>query len=131
VFISLVTLAATLGASAATGVTLDVGNVVAATLSMIPLGLLVAAIGYLFAGWLRAGVETGLLSFLLVIWFFISFVGPSLKVPDAALRLSPFYYYGTPLLHGLPIVDTLVVVAIVVAALGLASARFVRKDIAV
>ncbi len=131
VFISLMTLAATLGASAATGVTLDTGNVVAATLSMIPLGLLVAAIGYLFAGWLRAGVETGLLSFLLVIWFFISFVGPGLKVPDAALRLSPFYYYGTPLLHGLPVLDTLVVVAIVVAALVLASARFVRKDIAV
>jgi hypothetical protein len=35
------------------------------------------------------------------------------------------------LLHGLPVLDTLVVVAIVVAALGLASARFVRKDIAV
>jgi hypothetical protein len=34
-------------------------------------------------------------------------------------------------LHGLPVLDTLVVVAIVVAALGPASARFVRKDLGV
>ncbi len=49
----------------------------------------------------------------------------------ARRRRSLFYYYGTPLLHGLLVLDTLVVVAIVVAALGLASARFVRKDIGV
>ena len=66
-----------------------------------------------------------------MIWFFISFVGPALKVPDAGLRLSPSYDHGTPLLHGHLVLDTLVVVAIVVAALGLASARFVRKDIGV
>jgi hypothetical protein len=97
---------------------------------MIPLGLLVAALGYLFAGWLRAAFDTGLLSFLLVIWFFISFVGPSLKLPDATLKLSPFYYYGTPLLHGLPVGDTLVVVLVGAVALALATYRFTRKDIA-
>ncbi len=71
------------------------------------MGLLVAAIGYLLSGWLRTVVDTGLLSFLLVIWFFISFVGPELNWPDATLRLSAFYYYGTPLLHGLPLGDML------------------------
>jgi ABC-2 type transport system permease protein len=131
VAMSLITLVVTLVVSSATGLTLDSGNVAAATLSMIPLGLLVAAIGYLFAGWLRAALETGLLSFLLVIWFFISFVGPSLHFPDAALRLSAFYYYGTPLLNGLPLGDTLVVIAVGAVALALASLRFVRKDIAV
>ena len=108
---------------------LDGGNLVAATLSIIPLGLLVAAIGYLFSGWLRTAVDTGLLSFLLVIWFFISFIGPGLNWPDATLRLSAFYYYGTPLLHGLPLLDTLGVLAVTVAALAVASVRFVRKDI--
>jgi ABC-2 type transport system permease protein len=131
VLISLVTLVVTVVVSSAIGLTLDSGHVAAATLSMIPLGLLVAAIGYLFSGWLRAAVETGLLSFLLVIWFFISFIGPSLNFPDAALRLSAFYYYGTPLLNGLPILDTLVVVAAGAVALALASLRFVRKDIGV
>ena len=131
VLISLVTLVVTVVVSSAIGLSLDSGHVAAATLSMIPLGLLVAAIGYLFSGWLRAAVETGLLSFLLVIWFFISFIGPSLNFPDAALRLSAFYYYGTPLLNGLPILDTLVVVAAGAVALALASLRFVRKDIGV
>jgi ABC-2 type transport system permease protein len=130
VVIAVVTLVVTVVVASATGLALDGGNVAAATLSMIPLGLLVAAIGYLLAGWLRAAVETGLLSFLLVIWFFISFIGPGLHWPDAALRLSAFYYYGTPLLHGLPTFDTLVVIAAGAVALALASFRFVRKDIA-
>ena len=45
------------------------------------------------------------------------------------LRLSAFYYYGTPLLHGLPLGDTLGVLAVAIVALALASVRFVRKDI--
>ncbi len=129
VIIGVLTLAATALASLATGLQLDGGNLAAATLSIIPLGLLVAAIGYLFSGWLRTAVDTGLLSFLLVIWFFISFVGPDLNWSDAVLRLSAFYYYGTPLLHGLPLWDMLGILAVGVVALVIASARFVRKDI--
>jgi ABC-2 type transport system permease protein len=129
VIIGVLTLALTALTSAASGLALDGGNLAAATLSIIPLGLLIAALGYLFSGWLRTVVDTGLLSFLLVIWFFISFVGPGLNWPDTTLRLSVFYYYGTPLLHGLPTGDTLLILAVAVVALVLASARFVRKDI--
>jgi ABC-2 type transport system permease protein len=129
IIIAVLTLAATAVASAATGLALDPGNVAAATLSIIPLGLLVAATGYLFSGWLRTAVDTGLLSFLLVIWFFITFVGPGLNWSEATLRLSAFYYYGTPLLHGLPLWDMLGVLAVGLLLLVLASLRFVRKDI--
>ena len=129
IIIAVLTLAAAAVASAATGLQLDGGNLAAATLSMIPLGLLIAALGYLFSGWLRTAIDTGLLSFLLVIWFFITFVGPDLNWSDAALRLSAFYYYGTPLLHGLPLLNMLGVLAVVIVALALASVRFVRKDI--
>src|SRR2546425_2303122 len=131
VFIGVITLLASAGAAAAAGLTLDVGNLAAATLGMIPLGLLVAAIGYLAAGWLRTAADTGLLSFLLLIWFFISFIGPELNLPNATLRLSPFYYYGTPLLHGLPLASLLGVVAVSAVALSLGALRFVRKDIGV
>ncbi len=129
VFISAVTLALSALASATSGLALNGGNLAAATLSIIPMGLLIAALGYLFSGWLRTVIDTGLLSFLLTAWFFITFVGPDLNWPDGVLHLSAFYYYGTPLLHGLPLGDMLGVLAVAVVALALASVRFVRKDI--
>jgi ABC-2 type transport system permease protein len=129
VVIGLLTLAATAVASTATGLALNGGHLAAATLSIIPLGLLMAALGYLFSGWLRTALDTGLLSFLLVLWFFISFIGPDLNWSEAVLRLSAISYYGTPLLHGLPLLDMLGVLAVGALALVGASARFVRKDI--
>jgi ABC-2 type transport system permease protein len=131
VVIAVVTLLASAGAAAATGLKLDPGNLVAATLGMIPLGVLIAAIGYMASGWLRTAADTGLLSFLLLIWFFISFVGPELKWPDAALRLSAFYYYGTPLINGLPVSSTLGVLVVAGLVLMISALRFARKDIGV
>lgn len=131
VIIAVVTLAALAASSVISGVALDGGKLATATLSMIPLGLLMAAIGYLAAGWLRTAVETGLISFLLVIWFVISFLGPGLNWPDATLRLSAFYYYGSPLLHGLELGDVAVIVLVGAVVLALASYRFALKDIAV
>jgi polyether ionophore transport system permease protein len=90
---------------------------------------LIAAIGYLASGWLRTAADTGLISFLLAAWFFISFVGPDLKWPDATLQLSAFYYYGTPLLHGLQFGNIAVVVIAGAVALALATYRFASKDI--
>ena len=129
VVIAVTTLVLTALAAAVGGLALDGGKLAAASLSIIPLGLLMAAVGYLLAGWLRAAVDTGLLSFLLVLWFVITFVGPELRLPGAVLRLSPFYYYGTPLINGLPLGDMLLVVAVAAAALAAASARFMRKDV--
>src|ERR1700730_17323489 len=86
IIIGVLTLGASAWASAATGLQLDGGNLAAATLSLIPMGLLIAAIGYLLSGWLRMAVDTGLLSFLLVIWFFITFVGPELNWSNTILR---------------------------------------------
>jgi len=131
VVISVVTLLVSALAAMAAGLKLDSGNLAAATLRMIPLGLLIAALGYLASGWLRTAADTGLLSFVLAAWFFISFIGPELKLPDATLRLSAFYYYGTPLLHGLQLTSVLGVLAVAALALGLGTLRFARKDIGV
>ena len=130
VIIAVITLALTALASAVSGLALDGGHLIAASLSIIPLALLIAAVGYLLAGWLRTAIDTGLLSFLLVIWFVITFIGPELNFPDSVLRLSAFYYYGTPLVNGLPLGDMLIVLAVAAVALVLASVRFMRKDIA-
>ena len=131
IFISVVTLLVSAGVAALAGLQLDTGHLAAAALGMIPLGLMVAAIGYAGAGWLRSAADTGLLSFLLLAWFFISFIGPELKWPDATLKLSAFYYYGTPLLNGLQVTSMLVVGAVAVVALAVGAARFARKDIGV
>jgi ABC-2 type transport system permease protein len=129
--IGVVTLLAAGAAAAVAGVQLDPTYLVEATLGMIPLGLLIAAIGYLAAGWLRTAADTGLISLLLAAWFFISFIGPDLKWPEATLRLSPFYYYGTPLLHGMEIGNVALLLAVGAVALGLGALRFTRKDLAV
>jgi ABC-2 type transport system permease protein len=129
--IAVVTLLASAAAAAAAGLKLDAGNLAAAVLGAIPLGLLIAAIGYLASGWMRTAADTGLLSFVLAAWFFISFIGPELKLPDATLRLSAFYYYGTPLLHGLQVTSVVGVLAVAAVALGLGTLRFANKDIGV
>ena len=131
IVVGVVTLLATAVAASLAGVALDAANLTGATLGMIPLGLLIAAIGYLAAGWLRTAVDTGLISFLLAGWFFLSFIGPDLKLPDATLRLSAFYYYGTPLLHGLQLGNVLLLVVAGAIALGVATLRFQRRDIGV
>jgi len=131
VAIGLVTLAVTAIAASVVGVALDGTNLAEAVLGIIPMGLLVAAIGYLASGWLRTAADTGLVSFLLAAWFFISFIGPDLNWPDATLRVSPFYYYGSPLLHGLQLANVAVLLGVGIVALGLASLRFARKDIGV
>jgi len=129
--ISVVTLLVCAWVAVAAGLHLDWGNLAAAILGTIPLGLLVAGIGYLASGWLRSAADTGLLSFLLAFWFFVSFIGPELNLPDVTLRLSPFYYYGSPLLNGLQLTSILGIIAVGAVALALGAVRFVRKDIGV
>lgn len=131
IVIGLMTLLATLLGANLSGVSLDSGHVVAATLGMVPLGLLIGALGYLLSGWLRAAFDTGLLTLLLAFWFFISFLGPDLNWPEASLRLSPLYYYGTPLLHGLAVGSTIGILVLSLVALMIGAVRFSRKDIAV
>jgi len=130
VVIGVVTLVSSAAAAAAAGLELDAGNLAAATLGIIPLGLLVAAIGYLAAGWLSTAVDTGLVSLLLAVWFFITFIGPELRWPDAALRLSALYYYGTPLLHGLQVTSVVGLLAAGALALAAGTWRFTSKDLA-
>jgi ABC-2 type transport system permease protein len=130
IIIALVTLAALALAASLSGFALDGGNLVAASLTMIPMGLLVAALGYFFSGWLRMAIDTGLLSFLLVAWVVITFFGGDLNFPDPVMRLSALYYFGTPLVNGLPLGGMFIIIAVAAVALALATFRFMRKDIA-
>jgi len=52
-------------------------------------------------------------------------------VPDATPKLSAFYYYGTPLLHGPQAASVVGVIAVAALGLGIGALRFDRKDMAV
>ncbi len=129
VFIAAVTLGVVIAAAAATGLALNAANLVAATLLLVPQCLLMAAIGYLAAGWLGPALESGLLSFLLAFWFFLSFVAPELGWSPVLQKLSAFFYYGTPVTHGVALGNLVIVLGASVLALVLAVLRFRRKDI--
>lgn len=118
-------------AAAIGGVELDGAKLAAACLGMIPLGILVGGIGYFAGGWLRAAADTGLLSVILAAWFFITFIGPDLRWPDAAMRASALYYYGKPLVDGIPVANIVGLLAFGLVALALGTLRFARKDIGV
>ena len=91
-----------------------------------------AIAGYLlFRSGQILNLEFKWMTFVVMGAVFVSFIGPELKWPDATLRLSPFYYYGKPLLEGLPLVPLLGVLAVSAFALSLGALRFVRKDIGV
>ena len=77
---------------------------------------------------IQAGLSF-LMLFLLVIWFVITFIGPELGWSEGVQRLSAFYYYGQPLVNGWQVANILGVLVVAGAALALASARYMRKDI--
>jgi ABC-2 type transport system permease protein len=130
VVMTVITLVAAALTASANNFQLDGGNLTAALLSLVPLALLVAALGYLLSGWLRTAVDTGLISLLVVFWFGIAYLGPDLKWPDWTKYLSAFYYYGNPLLKGIPVGDMLLVIVVAAAALAIAAYRWTQKDIA-
>jgi ABC-2 type transport system permease protein len=127
---SVVTLAAVALTAAANNFALDGGHLAATLLLLVPLGLVTAAIGYLLSGWLRAAVDTGLVSLIVVFWFAIAFVGPDLKWPNWTQYLSALYYYGHPLTDNFPVGGTLLILAVAAVALAIAAYRWTQKDIA-
>jgi ABC-2 type transport system permease protein len=114
----------------AVGMKLDMSRLVQAAFGMVPVGLVVAALGYLLSGWLRTALVTGILTALLFASFILTVLGPLFKWPEALLKLSVFEQYGAPLVEGLRLPNTLGLLGVAAAALTLATVRFSRKDLA-
>jgi ABC-2 type transport system permease protein len=116
--------------AAAVGMKLDPSRLAQAAFGMVPVGLVVAAVGYLLSGWLRTAAVTGILIALLLASFIVSFLGPLFKWPEILLQFSIFKQYGAPLVDGLRVSNTLGLLAVAAAALAIATIRFARKDLA-
>ena len=96
---------------------------------MVPVGLVVASIGYLLAGWLRTRAMTGILIALVLASFVLTLLAPLFHWPPALLQLSIFEQYGAPLVDGLKRDRVLGQLAVATATLAAAVVRFERKDL--
>ena len=77
-------------ASAAVGMELDIERVAGAAFGMVPVGLVVASIGFLLGGWLRVRAMTGILIALVLASFVLTLLAPLFHWPRALLQLSIF-----------------------------------------
>jgi ABC-2 type transport system permease protein len=108
---------------------LELGRVAQAAFGMVPVGLVVLAAGYLLSGWLRTRTVTGTLIAFVVASFVVSLLARLFHWPEVVLQLSIFEQYGSPLIDGLRPPRMLGLITVAGAALALATARFVHKDL--
>ena len=116
-------------ASMAVGMELDIRRVAEASFGMVPVGLVVGAIGYLLGGWFRPRAMTGILSGLVLASFVHTLLAPLFHWPRALMQLSIFEHYGTPLVDGLNGGRVLGQLGVATATLAAAVVRFKRKDL--
>ena len=128
--IALVVGASLLVSTAAVDVTLAPENVLAAALGLVPLTMVVAALGALLGGWLRAGAVAGVLTVFIAASFFLEFVAPAVGLPQEMTRLSIYEAYGTPLATGWDWPSMAALSGVTGLLLALATLRFTRKDLA-
>ena len=86
--------------SAATGLTLDVGRVFAASLALVPPMALIAGAVYALGARLRSTVDLEIVGGYLAIAFFMDLLRSSPKLPGWTQHLSIFTAYGTPITDG-------------------------------
>ena len=113
---------------AAVGIHFDAGSLTVASLVLIPFGLSFAAIGAVLAS--RAPRATvAVLTTFTFLSYLITQLGPLLKWPDWALKLSVFNLYGTPLTSGVDWTGLWIMTAITLAGFGTAALLMQRRDV--
>jgi len=83
-----------------TDLSVDVSHVFAASLGILPLELIVAALVYVLAGRLRPGTIVSLSSTFVALSFFVELLHTVLKLPEWVMSLSIFHQYGSPITDG-------------------------------
>jgi ABC-type transport system involved in multi-copper enzyme maturation permease subunit len=112
-----------------TGLQLDGIHIVAAAVSLIPLGLITASAAFLLSVRLRSGVVLGIVGGLLVLSFFIDLLETVLKLPTWTQNLSFFQQFGNPLLDGINWSGFLGMTAIAATLIAAAAVLFERADL--
>lgn len=125
--IAITSLALELGAATA-NVTIQAGSLTVASLLLIPFGMSFAAIGAVLASQAPRAAVAVLTTYTFVSYL-LTALGPLLKWPDWALKLSVFSLYGTPLTSGVDWTGLWIMSAITVVGFGLATVLMQRRDV--
>jgi len=112
-------LAAAIGVSLiglATGLDLDYGGIVVASLSFLPLMALIAGAVYALGARFRSGVVLATVGGYLGIAFFVDLIWTYLGLPGWMHNLSIFSAYGTPIVDGVNLLASLIMLALAAIA---------------
>jgi ABC-2 type transport system permease protein len=119
---------ATYYASQSQGLPLDAQRVEVASLMLVPMAVVFAAVGSLLAAW-NPRAAVGLLGGVAFLSFLDSEVGPILRFPGWVQDLSPFKLFGTPLLTGLDGRNLALLLLLACAGVGSSILLMQRRDI--
>ncbi len=113
---------------AAANIHFDLGELTVASLVLIPFGMTFAAIGAILAS--RAPRATvAVLTAFTFLSYLITQLGPLLRWPDWALKLSVFNLYGTPLTSGVDWPGLWIMTALTLVGFAVAALLMQRRDV--
>ncbi len=112
------------------GLSINATHALSAGVMLIPLCLLPAAVAYVLATWLRAGVVLGVLGGALGISYVLELVKDLLNLPAWVLNLSIFHLYGTPMTSGINWGAFAGMMLLAALLVGIAAYTFNRSDLA-
>lgn len=110
-------------------VPVNTSNAVAAFFGVWVVCVIVAAAGFVLAAF-WPGWSVAITGTLVVISYFITFLGTALKLPDWAIDLSVFHQYGRPQVDGLNWLPVLVLLGLSAVFVLVGCWRFEQRDIA-
>jgi ABC-2 type transport system permease protein len=113
---------------------LGIGNLAAASAQLVLLALVLGSVG-LAAGALTGSVSiaNGVVAVIAIAAYLANTLAPTIDAIAWAQNLSPFFYFngGQPLVNGLQVVDSLILLGTAVVLVTIAAVGFTRRDVAV
>lgn len=110
------------------GISIDAGSMYVATALLLPLGLAVAAVGAVLAGW-RPRAAVGALVAATVVSYLVYQVAPLFRWPEWVADLSVFQLYGTPLVTAVFAGGLAALIGIAVIGFAAAGVTLQRRDV--
>jgi Putative exporter of polyketide antibiotics len=115
--------------AAAVNISVDGGHVAAASLSILPMSLVVIGFSYACAGRLSHTIIALITTIYLFCTLLLEWLNPMLKLPEWILSLSLFHDYGNPLIDGWHWTPNIVMLIVALVLLGIGFVQFHSANI--